>query len=84
MDSVYKGFDINKSEHLDALVCNQRWPVCLFDFTYKNRVPDYFAFRVHSSAYNIIPDYFNKNGKSLTDSEHLMIKSEVFFSKEER
>jgi hypothetical protein len=54
-----KTFDITKTECIEALNCDQSWPVCLFDFTYKNRVPEYFAFRVDSSSYKIIDNYFN-------------------------
>lgn len=58
MDKKIKGFDISKSEHLEALRCDKKWPVCLFDFTYKNKVPEYFAFRVDSTSYQINKDYF--------------------------
>lgn len=53
-----RGFDITKTEHIEALKCNHKWPVCLFDFTYKNKVPEYFSFRVETSRYEIIQDHF--------------------------
>eukprot|EP00347_Sterkiella_histriomuscorum_P004415 403360549 len=58
MDQKIKCFDINKTEHIEALRCDKKWPVCLFDFTYKNKVPEYFAFRADSKSYSIQKDYF--------------------------
>ncbi len=55
-----KQFDINKNECVDELRCNPRWPVCLFDYTYKNKVPEYFIFRVDPSTYTIIDDYCDR------------------------
>lgn len=52
-------FDINQTSCIKVLNCNHNWQVCLLDFTYKNRVPEYFVFRVKSSSYAIIDDYFN-------------------------
>lgn len=43
---------------LDHLTCNSKWPVCLLDFTYKNRIPEYFAFSISTSKIKIIDDYF--------------------------
>ena len=40
------------------LTCDKKWPVCLFDFTYKNKVPEFFAFRVTPNSYSVRDDYF--------------------------
>ena len=37
--------------------CNQNWPLCLYDFTLKSRIVNYFVFRV-SKPVKIIQDYF--------------------------
>lgn len=42
----------------EILKCDKSWPVCLFDFTYKNKVPDYFVFRVDKNSYEIKDNYF--------------------------
>lgn len=56
--------------------------MCLFDFTYKNKVPDYFVFRVDSTSYSLIDNHFysemvderslsskgKKNGLNLIDT----------------
>jgi len=49
-----------KSESLEnasLLQCDPRWPVCLYDHTFKNRCVSYFSFRI-GSEYKIIDDYF--------------------------
>lgn len=35
------------------------WPICLYDFTYKNRIPTYFCFKVQPPLADLlIPNYF--------------------------
>jgi hypothetical protein len=48
---------MNKFETFEALTCDRNWPVCLFDFTYKNKIPEYFIYCVDSSSYRIQDDY---------------------------
>ena len=50
-------FDINRVECVNELRCDPSWPVCLFDFTYKNKVPEFFLFRADPSTFTIIDDY---------------------------
>jgi len=39
--------------------CNPEWPVCLFDFSFKNKSPSYVTFRVEGSLENyIFEDYY--------------------------
>lgn len=38
--------------------CDTRWPICLFDFTYKNKIPEYTCLRTSSSPPIVIVDYF--------------------------
>jgi hypothetical protein len=41
--------------------CDSRWPLCLHDFTFKNRIPNYFCFKTRNSLSElIINDYFSK------------------------
>lgn len=48
----------NHENMIELLTCDKKWPVCLFDFTYKNKVPDYFVFRVDKSTYELRENYF--------------------------
>jgi hypothetical protein len=68
MDHISKGFDITKAESIEALRCDKNWPVCLFDFTYKNKVPEYFVFRVDSSKYQIMNNHFYADDKNQSNS----------------
>lgn len=43
---------------LELLKCDKKWPVCLFDFTYKNKVPEFFVFRVAENNYHVTNNYF--------------------------
>ena len=39
--------------------CDSKWPVCLFDFTYKNRIPTHFCFKVEANLTTlVVEDYF--------------------------
>jgi hypothetical protein len=53
-----KTFDITKAEAVEALTCDHKWPVCLFDFTYKNKVPEFFVFKTERSTYKLDFGYF--------------------------
>jgi len=41
--------------------CDTRWPLCLFDFTYKNKIPEFLCFRTSKDPPNFIDDYFDSN-----------------------
>ena len=44
---------------MDIYNCDPSWPVCIFDFTFKNINPKYVALRVQSNLDTfIIEDYF--------------------------
>jgi hypothetical protein len=53
-----KEYECGKQDIHEILKCDKQWPVCLFDFTYKNKVPDYFVYRVEKSSYHIRENYF--------------------------
>jgi len=41
--------------------CNAEWPVCIFDFTFRNRNPNFFVFKVARSLYEYVrPNYFGE------------------------
>ncbi len=44
-------------ENAALLVCDAKWPLCLYDHTYKNRCATYFAFRCGTQIH-MIDDYF--------------------------
>lgn len=39
-----------------------QWPLCLYDFTYKNRMPSYFVYRCGKDTIQLIDDYFYGSG----------------------
>ena len=54
--------------------CSQQWPVCLYDFTYKNKCSSFFSFRVQSSP-QLIDDYFSFAEEDNANQTH---KLEIF------
>ena len=45
------------------------WPVCIFDFTFKSILPEYFVYRTRPGVgYTVIDDYFI-TGKPLNHPE---------------
>ena len=44
--------------------CNEKWPVCLFDFTIKSRCPNYFIFRVQEPLTSFIREDYVKTAKT--------------------
>lgn len=49
---------MTKPESLELLCCDKRWPVCLFDFSYKNKIPEFFIFRVSQKTVRVFDNYF--------------------------
>lgn len=56
-------FQGNEAEVMRTFNCNPTWPICLFDFTYKNKSNEFQAMkcRKHLSNY-IVEDYFSSDG----------------------
>lgn len=51
--------DIQK-DLINKFDCNPDWPICMFDFTYKNKVPNHFCFKVEANLSIYIQDnYFD-------------------------
>ena len=44
----------------ELLSCNESWPLCLYDHTYKNRCISYFAYREKSESNVFVDDYFEE------------------------
>lgn len=48
--------EVNLMRHFN---CSPEWPICLFDFSYVNRCPTYFCFRVAYDLTSVMKhDYF--------------------------
>lgn len=64
---------------MDLFDCDPKWPICLFDFTYKNKVPHYLCFKVGGDLRSFIKDnYFefaNSPPKRTTDKEKLTFEN---------
>jgi len=42
--------------------CDPSWPVCIYDFSFKNRSPNYFAFKVEEDLTKfIVSSYFSND-----------------------
>ena len=47
--------------------CNPEWPICMFDFTYKNKVPTSFCFKMENNLSSYCHEnYFNSHDESGT------------------
>jgi len=51
-----EGFE---DEIVDNFECNPEWPICLYDFTYKNRCGDALAYQVQEMP-ELMEDYFER------------------------
>ena len=43
---------------MDIFNCDPKWPICLFDFTYKNKVPNHLCFKVGGDLTDLIKDNY--------------------------
>jgi hypothetical protein len=45
--------------------CDQRWPICAYDFVFKNRIPRFTVFRVEAALTSlVIEEYFSQEALS--------------------
>lgn len=61
IDSNVAKFSIDHDEVslMHHFNCKPEWPICLFDFSYGNRCPSYFCFRVgHKFNDLVVENYF--------------------------
>lgn len=44
----------------DLYVCNPSWPICLFDFSYRNLNPKFLTYKVRADLTSfVIPNFFD-------------------------
>ena len=63
----------NESEVVKQAQCEQWWPVCLYDFTFKNSCHEYFAYWQEGSPF-IMVNYFDL----IDEPKHLPIHKDEF------
>lgn len=52
--------DEREQDIIKVFTCDPRWPVCAYDFVFKNRIPRYIALRVEKSLVSLrIEGYFS-------------------------
>ena len=56
-----KSMEQMQTDLINKFDCNSSWPICLFDFTYKNKIPTYFCVRAQCDLSTLIrdEDYFD-------------------------
>ena len=47
-----------EKELMHVFNCSQDWPICLFDFTYKNKIPNYFCFKVEKNLNDLLDETY--------------------------
>lgn len=56
----WKTIEDFEKEVMQMFNCDSDWPICLFDFTYKNRIPNYLCFKTQSNFSNLFQEnYFD-------------------------
>lgn len=46
-DQMAQSIEATESNAMNTFNCSENdWPICLYDFTYKNRIPTYFCYKV--------------------------------------
>jgi hypothetical protein len=43
---------------------HERWPLCIYNFSYKTVLPQYFVFKAKAETYSIIQDHFYSSFKA--------------------
>ena len=47
---------------LQSFRCDPKWPVCLFDFTFKNKTPEFLCYKTGPDSFDqlIVANHFSK------------------------
>ena len=49
----------NEQNVMRTFNCNPKWPICLYDFTYKNRSNEYQTFRLKNTlSHYVVEDFY--------------------------
>lgn len=60
IEGEVKGLNEREQEVIEVFTCDPRWPICAYDFVFKNRIPSYTALRVEAQLESFrIDDYFS-------------------------
>jgi len=43
---------------MDIFICDESWPICLFDFTYKNKIPNFLTFKIERDLSRCVIDNY--------------------------
>lgn len=43
---------------VDYFMCEHKWPVCFFDFSFQQKLPSYFAYKTRDFPGVIMEDHF--------------------------
>lgn len=69
-DSIKVNIDNFEEEVVSTNECDTDWPICLYDFLYKDKIKDHFTFRTQELT--IVDDYFGDgNGDNIKVSSNI-------------
>lgn len=55
--------DQNETTLMQAFVCDNSWPICLYDLSYANKCPDFLCYRVGFDLTTLMNDDYFYSGK---------------------
>jgi hypothetical protein len=74
---INSNLDKKERELMSIFDCNPKWPLCLYDFTFKNRNDKYIAMLARRSLKEyIIDDYFTSTGGVDKNAKHTFVESD--------
>lgn len=59
---IYESYDLIQKDLMSVFNCNEKWPICLFDFTVKTKCPNMFVFRVLDPLNSFVIDKYFYEG----------------------
>ena len=59
MEQFCRPLDKYELEVMSIFNCNKDWPICLYDFTYKTKIPEYIALRTSSGPIAFMDNYMD-------------------------
>lgn len=50
-----------QTDLINYMECDKRWPICIFDFSFQSKMPNFFAFRVRNIKSHVVENHFFPN-----------------------
>lgn len=68
----------SQSDLINHIMCDKNWPICMFDFSFQAKMPQFLVFKVKNIPSCVVDDYFYPEDKNYDQAPLSPKKSDNF------